>query len=97
MITVPAAGRGHGDGTRPADSPTPKSPTAGRRSVALAPVPSLPPTTEGLDVDGASRRRFTQMAKGQPEPRPVEPPELGEVVELPVVGGVHHLYTRRAA
>ena len=24
-------------------------------------------------------------------------PEMGEVVELPVVGGLHHRYTRRAA
>ena len=32
-----------------------------------------------------------------PDPRPVQPPELGEVVELPNVGGLHHHYERRAA
>ena len=32
-----------------------------------------------------------------PEHRPVEPPEMGKVVELPVVGGLHHRYTRQAA
>ena len=31
-----------------------------------------------------------------PEPRAVEPPELGRVVELPQVGGLHHRYARRA-
>jgi putative transposase len=32
-----------------------------------------------------------------PEHRPIEPPEIGEVIELPMVGGLHHWYTRRAA
>lgn len=32
-----------------------------------------------------------------PEHRPVEPPEMGEVVEIPQVGGLHHRYERRAA
>ncbi len=32
-----------------------------------------------------------------PDPRPVQPPELGEVVEFPDVGGLQHHYERRAA
>lgn len=32
-----------------------------------------------------------------PEHRPIEPPEIGEVMELPMVVGLHHRYTRRAA
>ena len=32
-----------------------------------------------------------------PMPRSVEGPEQGKVVEFPVVGGLHHRYTRRAA
>ena len=32
-----------------------------------------------------------------PKPRAVEPPEMGKVIELPMVGGLHHRYTRRAA
>jgi putative transposase len=32
-----------------------------------------------------------------PEPRPVQGPELGRVVELPEVGGLHHRYERAAA
>ena len=29
-----------------------------------------------------------------PEPRPVQPPELGPVRKLPEVGGLHHHYER---
>ncbi|MDH3600908.1 MAG: transposase [Candidatus Tectomicrobia bacterium] len=32
-----------------------------------------------------------------PEPRPVQPPELGPVRKLPEVGGLHHHYERIAA
>jgi putative transposase len=32
-----------------------------------------------------------------PEPRPVQPPELGPVKKLPEVGGLHHHYERIAA
>jgi hypothetical protein len=32
-----------------------------------------------------------------PDPRPVQPPERGEVVEFPDVGGLQHHYERRAA
>jgi putative transposase len=42
-------------------------------------------------------RTHLSLGKDAPEPRAVEPPERGEVVELPLVGGLHHLYTRRAA
>jgi len=42
-------------------------------------------------------RTHLSLAKDSPEPRAVEPPDMGEVIELPVVGGLHHRYTRRAA
>jgi len=32
-----------------------------------------------------------------PDSRPVQPPELGEVVEFPDIEGLHHHYERRAA
>jgi putative transposase len=32
-----------------------------------------------------------------PDHRPVEPPEMGRVIELPMVGGLHHRYIRQAA
>jgi transposase InsO family protein len=32
-----------------------------------------------------------------PEPRPVEPPDQGKIIALPLVGGLHHRYTRLAA
>ncbi len=37
------------------------------------------------------------LAKDAPDYRPVEPPELGKVVSLPRLGGLHHRYSRRAA
>jgi hypothetical protein len=42
-------------------------------------------------------RTHLSLAKDAPEPRPVEAPELGNVVALPEVRGLHHRYTRRAA
>ena len=42
-------------------------------------------------------RTHLSLDKDSPEPRPIELPEMGKVVELPLVGGLHHRYTRRAA
>jgi transposase InsO family protein len=42
-------------------------------------------------------RTHRSLAQDSPVPRPVLPPSLGTVVEFPQVGGLHHLYTRRAA
>jgi putative transposase len=42
-------------------------------------------------------RTHLSLGKDAPEPRAVQRPEMGEVVELPLVGGLHHRYTRRAA
>jgi putative transposase len=42
-------------------------------------------------------RTHLSLAKDPPEPRPVQPPELGAVVAIPQVGGLHHRYERRAA
>jgi hypothetical protein len=44
-------------------------------------------------------RTRTQLSleKDAPIPRRVQPPDLGKVVELPEVGGLHHRYERRAA
>ena len=43
-----------------------------------------------------SRTRLS-LHKDTPIPRAVQPPDLGAVVELPEVGGLHHRYERRAA
>ena len=32
-----------------------------------------------------------------PVPRAVEPPQTGKVIELPLLGGLHHRYARQAA
>jgi putative transposase len=42
-------------------------------------------------------RTHLGLGKDAPEPKAVEPPKLGEIVELPQVGGLHHRYVRRAA
>jgi transposase InsO family protein len=42
-------------------------------------------------------RTHLSLEKDAPETRPVQPPELGSIVELPEVGGLHHRYARRAA
>jgi len=44
-------------------------------------------------------RHRTHRALDQdcPHPRPTEPPERGKIVVLPLLGGLHRRYTRRAA
>jgi transposase InsO family protein len=42
-------------------------------------------------------RTHLSLAKDTPEPRPVQPPELGRIVAITQVGGLHHRYERRAA
>jgi len=42
-------------------------------------------------------RTHLGIEKDCPVPRPVENPDTGEIVALPVLGGLHHRYTRRAA
>jgi len=42
-------------------------------------------------------RCHLSLDRNAPEPREVEPPELGPVRSIPMVGGLHHRYTRHAA
>ena len=42
-------------------------------------------------------RTHLSLAKETPEPRLVHPPELGPVVGIPQLGGLHHRYERLAA
>jgi len=42
-------------------------------------------------------RTHLALDKDAPEPRSVQPPERGRVIEIPEVGGLHHRYERRAA
>ena len=42
-------------------------------------------------------RTHLGLGKDAPIPRPVQPPALGIVIELPQVGGLHHHYERHAA
>ena len=42
-------------------------------------------------------RPHRSLAEDCPEPRAVEPPDQGNIVELPFVSGLHHRYARQAA
>jgi len=42
-------------------------------------------------------RTHLSLAKDAPEPRAKQPPELGAVIEIAEVGGLHHRYERPAA
>jgi transposase InsO family protein len=42
-------------------------------------------------------RTHLALDKDAPEPRAVEPPDHGRIVALPLLGGLHHRYVRRAA
>jgi len=42
-------------------------------------------------------RTHLSLSKVSPESRVVQPPELGRIVAIPQVGGLHHRYERRAA
>ncbi len=41
-------------------------------------------------------RTHLSLDKDSPVPRSVEPPDQGKIVEFPMVGGLHHRYSRRA-
>jgi transposase InsO family protein len=42
-------------------------------------------------------RTHLSLDKDAPDGRPIEPPELGAIMPIPEVGGLHHRYVRRAA
>ena len=42
-------------------------------------------------------RTHLSLDKDAPDGRPIEPPELGAIIPIPEVGGLHHRYLRRAA
>jgi putative transposase len=42
-------------------------------------------------------RTHLSLGKDSPEPRAIPPPQMGSVVAVPQVGGLHHRYERRAA
>jgi putative transposase len=45
----------------------------------------------------AGSHTHLSLAKDAPITHAQQPPELGRVIELPEVGGLHHRYERRAA
>ena len=49
-----------------------------------------------MEVD-CPRGTVSKNRKDAPDGRPVEPSELGPVIPISEVGGLHHRYVRRAA
>ena len=67
--------------------------TVGLCILAVTPLVSL---YTYLDYYHGSRTHLS-LGKDSPEPRGIQPPEMGSLVALPQVGGLHHRYERRAA
>jgi hypothetical protein len=42
-------------------------------------------------------RTHLSLDQNAPIPRQVDPPQQGQVISIPYVGGLHHRYTRVAA
>ncbi len=42
-------------------------------------------------------RTHLSLEKDAPDGRPIEPPELGAIIPIPAIGGLHHRDSRRAA
>jgi putative transposase len=64
--------------------------------IALGPQHLHKILTSYFDYYGRSRTHLS-LGKDCPEHRDVEPPEIGAVIELPKVGGLHHRYCRQRA
>ncbi len=42
-------------------------------------------------------RTHLALEKDSPEPRTIQPPASGRIIAIPLMGGLHHRYERRAA
>jgi putative transposase len=42
-------------------------------------------------------RTHLGLEKDTPQPRTIQPPDIGRIIAIPQVGGLHHRYERRAA
>ena len=52
--------------------------------------------TSYLDYYHGTRSHLS-LGKDSPDSRAVQPPEMGKILALPKVGGLHHRFERRAA
>ncbi len=52
---------------------------------------------EYVDTYYNSERTHLSLDKDSPEPRPIQDSKSGSIVEMPVLGGLHHRYFRKAA
>src|SRR5215471_9792104 len=51
----------------------------------------------GFVLTSCTMSPHLSLQKDTPESRPLQAPEAGRIVAIPVVGGLHHRYERRAA
>ena len=66
------------------------------RLIVFDEVPLRRILTSYFDYYHRSRTHLA-LKKDAPEPRPVQGREMGQVLSVPQVGGLHHRYERRAA
>jgi hypothetical protein len=62
-------------------------------------IERIPPASRAARVVSRTSRGPDSPGprQGRPEPRPVERSERGRIVAMPMVGGLHHRYSRRVA
>jgi putative transposase len=53
--------------------------------------------TEYINEYYNKTRTHQSLSNDCPEPRAIDPPENGTVISTPILGGLHHRYTRKAA
>ena len=83
--------RGAGRRNRPEPEPEPEEPCA------LAGVRFDFDSSEVSEEAYTNARTHLSLGKDAPTTRAVEPAAGGELIALPMVGGLHHRYARRAA
>jgi hypothetical protein len=52
--------------------------------------------TEYINEYYNKTRTHQSLSNDCPEPRAIDPPENGTVISTPILGGLHHRYTRKA-
>ena len=85
------------DGNRGVESPRDQQLHPGKTQSPKERRPDALPRRQSYVSYYHGARTHLALDKDAPEPRCVQPPEDGRVIEFPEVGGLHHRYERRAA
>jgi len=94
MITPPVTSH---DSTTPLFSSVPADHVALVDVVVMMIEPATPSPVSMSESDFVAWVKGKGIKKDTPARREIEPPELGNVVALPMVGRLHHRYVRIAA